>query len=583
MTPKRTIALATLLLCCLSSLFSQDIEGLLKEAKSLKDKAKNILNDSLSIKGGVSTELSFNQGQGDQTSANPFNYRLSGELNISMYGLTLPVSLNFANKRVAYNYNLPPIELPSYSFAGLSPTYKWATLHVGDRAMTFSPYTLSGHGFRGLGTELKPGKFFIAAMYGRLQRADAQDLNSVLDIDPLYRRMAWSTKLGYDTGTDHIYAIVFKGWDDVNSLTSEEAVPGVNPAENAVVSIQGKKKLSEKFSFSVDYALSAYNDDQRFNEATDKSSLLGLFTPRVNSEYYNAIKSSLAYQLDWGDISLNHEWVQPGYKTLGALFFNNDFENYTIGNNLSLFDKKLTIGSNFGVERNNLSKTEEETALRLIGSINATVMIGESLNINASFSNLKNTNKQSALAQPQVLVDSIILTQVSQSGNLTTAYVTGADKNSTIAVSLSFNKSNSIENDEVKLDQSMTSYTANLSHSYVFTNTKLTMTSALLATQNIAAEQTTTSYAPTLDFKMPFFDNKMTASTTLSYIRVYLDQVYDSNIINWQSAVNYTFREKHNFGLSISIVDQEKVGDLSTGESTGLFTSIGRLNYRWSF
>ena len=583
MRPKTTIALATLLLCCISSLYSQDIEGLIKEAKSIKDKAKNLLNDSLSIKGGVSTELSFNYGEGDQTSINPFNYRVSGELNFSMYGLNLPLSVNFANKRFAYNYNLPPIELPSYSFAGLSPSYKWATLHVGDRAMTFSPYTLSGHGFRGLGTELKPGKFFIAAMYGRLQRADAQDLNSVLDIDPLYRRMAWSTKLGYDTGDDHIYAIVFKGWDDINSLTSDEVIPGVTPAENAVVSIQGKKKLSEKFSFSVDYALSAYNDDQKSNEAPDKNSLFGLFSPRVNSAYYNAIKNSLAYKLDWGDISLNHEWVQPGYKTLGALFFNNDFENYTIGNNLSLFEKKLTIGSNFGIERNNLSKTEKETALRLIGSINTSATISESLNINASFSNLKNTNKQSALAQPQVLVDSIILTQVNQSGNFTTAYVTGADKNSTLALSLSFNTSNSIENDTVNLDQSMTNYTANLSHSYVFTNLELTMTSALLASKNIGSEEITTSYAPTLDFKKSFFEKKMEASTTLSYIRVYLDQKYDSKIFNWQTSVNYTLREKHNFGLSISIIDQDKIGELTEGESAGLFTSIGRLNYRWSF
>lgn len=583
MRPKTTIALATLLLCCLSSLYSQDIEGLIKEAKSIKDKAKNLLNDSLSIKGGVSTELSFNYGEGDQASISPFNYRVSGELNFSMYGLNLPLSVNFANKRFAYNYNLPPIELPSYSFAGISPSYKWATLHVGDRAMTFSPYTLSGHGFRGLGTELKPGKFFIAAMYGRLQRADAQDLNSVLDIDPLYRRMAWSTKVGYDTGEDHIYAIVFKGWDDINSLTSEEAIPGITPAENAVVSIQGKKKLYDKFSFSVDYALSAFNSDQRLNQSTEKSTLLGLFSPRVNSAYYSAIKSSLAYQLDWGDISLNHEWVQPGYKTLGALFFNNDFENYTIGNNLSLFEKKLTIGSNFGVERNNLSKTEEKTSLRLIGSINSSATIGESLNINASYSNLKNTNKQSALAQPQVLIDSIILTQVNQSGNFTTAYVTGADKNSTLALSLSFNTSNSIENDTVNIDQSMTNYTANVSHSYVFTNLDLTMTSAFLASKNIGSESTTTSYAPTLDFKMPFFEKKMEASTTLSYIRVYLDQKYDSKIFNWQTSVNYTFREKHNFGLSISIVDQDKIGELAEGESPGLFTSIGRLNYRWSF
>ncbi|MEM9819459.1 MAG: hypothetical protein AAF985_00245, partial [Bacteroidota bacterium] len=172
----------------------QDVEGLIQEAKSIKAKVKNTLNDSLKISGGISASSELNFISGRSRRSGLFNYQLNGALNISKYGFSLPLSLNFSNERFVYNYDLPAIRLPSYSFAGMTPTFKWASLLIGDRTMDFSPYTLSGHGFRGLGTELKPGSFYFAAMYGRLQRAQAEDLNSLQSLDPVYKRMAWGMK-----------------------------------------------------------------------------------------------------------------------------------------------------------------------------------------------------------------------------------------------------------------------------------------------------------------------------------------------------------------------------------------------------
>ena len=472
----------------------------------------------------------------------------------------------------------------------MSPTYKWATLHLGDRSMTFSPYTLSGHGFRGFGTELKPGKLSISAMYGKLQRAEAEDLNSLQNIDPLYKRMGWGLKAGYDTGTDHIYAIIFKAWDDINSLPTEDNQNGLEPADNTTISLQGKKELTKVISFSVDYALSAFTRDTRTDNSTEGSALknmFGLFQPHSNSEYLNAIKSSLGFKLDWGELSLNHEWVEPGYRTLGALFFNNDFENVTVGTKTNFFDKKLNLDSNFGLERNNLRKLEANTSIRFVGSLNANLMLGEKLNINATYSNFKNTSKQNAFVQTQLLVDSIILAQVNQSASLNTSYVAGKEKNSTIAAMVSFSQANSIQNDEVQSDQANTNYVASLSYSYVFTESKLTLSTALFANQNITALQNSTSYSPSLNIKMPFFEDKLTATNSLSYILVYIDDLYDNSIFNWQAGFNYKYKEKHNFGLNFSIVHQaSKVIPENVEpnvEPNNMLESIGQLNYSWSF
>jgi hypothetical protein len=575
--------LALFLFGC-QSVFSQDVEDLINQARGLKEKAKQTINDTLKITGNISAQTEINYIKGIPRRSDPFSYQLNGALNFSIYGLSVPLSLNFANKRAIYNYSLPEVKLPSYSFAGTSPSYKWATLHLGDRSMTFSPYTLSGHGFRGFGTELKPGKISFSAMYGRLQRAEAKDLNSLQAIDPLYKRMAWGFKAGYDTGTEHIYAILFKGSDDIHSLPLEEnqEIPG--PADNTTVSIQGKKQLTKMISLSVDYALSAFTEDQRMDKIKGSAgfkSMFGLFQPHVNSEYINAIKTSLGLKVKWGDLSLNHERVEPGYRTLGALFFNNDFENMTIGTNANLLDKKLMLSSNFGLERNNLSGTLENTSLRLVGSLNASVLLNERLNINASYSNFKNTSKQSALLQPEVLIDSIILSQVNQSASLAASYICGADKNSTFSALFSLNQANSIENDEVQKDQATANYTANFAHSYIFPS-KLTFTTAVIGNWNLSSVQTISSYSSTVNIKMPFWEGKLNTSSTFSYILLYTNKLYTSSIINWQPGINYIYKEKHNFGLTLSLIHQ-KVKSTSESENPSFLETFGRLNYTWSF
>lgn len=143
------------------TLHSQDVEALLKTFK----------NKPIQVSGGVSTNHIYYYSDGiSPRRNNPYTYYAQGNLNFNIYNkVSLPFSFSYSNAVFDYTY---PQNQQSFNQFGLSPKYKWITLHGGYRSMTFSPYTLNGHIFLGGGAELAPSdKVDIALMYGRLQKA----------------------------------------------------------------------------------------------------------------------------------------------------------------------------------------------------------------------------------------------------------------------------------------------------------------------------------------------------------------------------------------------------------------------------
>lgn len=578
--------LGILFLCLASNpLNAQDIEGLFSK---LKEKF-TALAQPPKLTGGINANAGYNYITGIPRRTNPFTTNVAVNLNLSVAGLNIPFSTILSNKQLVYNFDpqLPPLELPSYNFTGLSPTYKWATVHLGDRSMSFSPYTLDGHSFKGYGVELKPNKFYFGAMYGRLRRAVAEDFRSRQALDPSFRRMAWSFKAGYDTGEESIALIMFKGWDDPNSIPPLEQTPNLTPAENTVVSLIGKKKFGKIITLSVDYAISALNRDA--NSPTIEApnlrgfvkGMAGLFNPRITAGYYNALKSSLEFKTTVGDFSANHEWVDPGYRTLGALFFNNDYENWTIGSKNELFKKKLILATDIGVQRNNLNKIELNTAAKFIGSINATITPSENSNLNISYSNFRNTNKLRANTIPFIQVDSLILSQVNQNANIVYSHLGGEEKNRVFSAMVSYQAANSIENDEVQEDQNTANLMTNLTYTHTFTTSKLILTGALLANRSAVPNVNIWSLSPTLSVGKPFFEEQLKLTSSLSYVAIAQNGDFNNNVFTFQTAIQYTLLEKHQFSLNTALINRSVQSAINGIEAFTEFT--GGMTYAWSF
>ncbi|HLL95708.1 MAG TPA: hypothetical protein VK404_12060 [Spirosoma sp.] len=126
----------------------------------------------VTLNGGLSVRTIFYSAKGIEARRQPFSYVVTGAPVLSLYGWSVPVSFVFSEQERSFRQ-------PFNQF-GMSPTYKWVTLHAGYRNLSFSPYTLAGHTILGGGVELTPGIFRFGFVYGRLNRATAVDTTSGL-------------------------------------------------------------------------------------------------------------------------------------------------------------------------------------------------------------------------------------------------------------------------------------------------------------------------------------------------------------------------------------------------------------------
>lgn len=228
---------------------------------------------------------------------------------------------------------------------------------------------MNGHIFTGGGVELAPpGIFKLSAVYGRFLKPVNLDTNNINAI-PSFRRLGGGLRIGIAKNKDYINLIVFKAKDDMNSIDFVANEFRVTPQENIVYAFNTAKVFAKRILFTGELAGSAITKDTRAETSNDKSiySFMGLYTPRNSSSYYKAIKSALTYTANIFSLGLGYERIDPGYRTLGAYYFNNDLENYTVNGTTNLLGGKINLGANVGTQRNNLDNNNVSNMRRMVG------------------------------------------------------------------------------------------------------------------------------------------------------------------------------------------------------------------------
>ena len=181
--------------------FAQDIE-------SFKDA------DPFQMTGSIRLGAQYYQVDGIDPRANPFMWNASGRAEIRIYEeFRLPFAFTVGRHR-------PELRFPIFNQFGISPTYKWLTVHAGHRNMQFSRYTLNNHTFLGGGLELTPGKFRFSAMAGQLQRG-IREYNEEIDLffgTPVYNRFGYGFKLGVGSSKSFVDFIYFHASDGALGL-----------------------------------------------------------------------------------------------------------------------------------------------------------------------------------------------------------------------------------------------------------------------------------------------------------------------------------------------------------------------------
>ncbi|MCB0686255.1 MAG: hypothetical protein KDC53_07015 [Saprospiraceae bacterium] len=373
----------------------QDIEQTFQDVKGR-------FQDPLTYTGHLGFQLSAYQSNLMVDRAPPFAGSLNAGLQIGILGVQTPLNFIYSSGGTAFN-----VTLPSFGFAGISPSYHGYTLHLGDRSLEFGKYSFSNHSFRGVGAEIDKEKWYARGFFGRLQRAQINDYRGFQHVNPLLRRMGWGALLGYiPTSKSAIEFSLFKGWDDAQSIPQNliDSTFDIYASENVILSTAIKQSLAEKVDLEIKYSTSGFTERQDLipdHRTNAFRTFLGILETNKSTRWNHALEAVMEAQTGIGQLSFSYEKIDPGYRTLGALFFQDDQENITAGIATQWFDHKLSLLANGGIQRNNLGKDKSDQYRRLIGSIFANYQASEKIILNLGLSNFSAVNRQLRILDPE--------------------------------------------------------------------------------------------------------------------------------------------------------------------------------------
>ena len=316
---------------------------------------------------------------------------------VSRSGWLVPVSFNWSSEKFLYRQ--------PYNQIGVSPQYRgWLKMHGGYRNVYFSPLTLAGHSFLGGGVELNPGALRIGAVYGKFNKAIEANFADP-DRVPSFSRTGYSVKVGLGNQRDYFDVILLKASDDAGSVSTKN-IP-LAPAENLVLGISSRLHFGAKTYLEVDAAASAYTNDLRVEEvAAEKiqspdrelhaqylQHTQEFFKPRASTQAYSSVQAMLSRRGKFMDIRLKYKRTEPGYKSMGAYYFQTDIEHFLVAPGFKFFKNRLTLQTSVGYQHDNLLNQKRTRTNRLIGSASLALTTKNDASIDLNFSNYGITQK----------------------------------------------------------------------------------------------------------------------------------------------------------------------------------------------
>jgi hypothetical protein len=559
----KLILILILLYIISNTLQSQNLEGLSRQKPVL-------------LSGGLTARTIFYDANGIPNRRQPFSYIFTGSPTISIFNsFTIPISFTYSEQDRSFRQ-------PFNQF-GMSPYYKWITIHVGYRNINYSQFTLAGHTILGAGIELHPGIFRFGFITGRFNRATPVDTSSKSFQPFTYSNHGTAAKIGIGKGVDFFEVSMLKAKDDINSVHPPVDYIGiVTPGENIVVGINGQIKFLKNFTFVLEAATSLYTrnleNSTPLSDSTNKgiTKILGNFiSTNSTTERYNAIQTSLLYHEKIFSAKLQYRRVDPDYKTMGAYFFNNDIENITFAPSLNLLKNKFRFGGSIGFQHDNLLKQKQTTSSRVIGSANLSAELNEHFGIDFSYSNYSNTQLRKTI----LLGNTFRIAQVSENYSFTPRYILASEKFvHSVIFSANYNIFSSVDKTIDNLsDTKSNNYFLNYQVTVVPRN--LTYTFNLNYTDVKSASYEDGNYGVTLGVNKVLNNSKLTAGWLGSFLKG-LHGKSTGLILNQNVTVNYRINKHHSFGTMISYINNKSQQTLITPSYSEWQAD---LNYRYVY
>lgn len=330
--------------------------------------------DPLVITGAVGTQNTYHYSSGTRY-ASPLNNTIYANLNISIYGFTMPFSLYYTNNNLDFNY-------PQISF-NLTPSYKSWTGHIGESSIAMSNYVMN-MSFYGIGLEYNDGKRWRGGIfYGRLRKAINDDPTAPFARSPQYSRMGWGFKAGYGSGKNYLDLYMLYAYDKENSL-DERWRNRVSPQDNVVVGLKGCVTPFSWMSFTANAATSVFSTDTRAEKVAIQTDFDKVFDVRYSTLMRFAGDANMNLMFKGFNTSLSYRFIQPDYTTLGTYYMSNNYHSLGVTTSGTLF-RKLSLSATFNGQADNLTNEQMYTTRGFIYSANASMRLGNHLSLSAGY------------------------------------------------------------------------------------------------------------------------------------------------------------------------------------------------------
>jgi len=532
---------------------------------------KNVTEKPVRVGGGITANTVFFDGN-DGQQRQPFTYFLSGNINVNLFSqVNLPVSFSLTNVGTDFGYPTLPNRL------SIHPMYKWVTGHIGDIAMNFSPYTLNGYMFRGAGVDLAPkGPLKISAMGGRFARAVEYDSATAGRVVPAaYERWGYGVKVRYDQADYYLGMNVFTAKDDATSLAWQPDSLNILPQANTAMSWEGGIKLIPNLSLTGEYGLSLLTRDVR--SPHEGSSVFNkTFDNRSSTHAYNAAKAELTYQLGKNSIGVGYERIDPEYRTLGAYFFNNDYENVTLRYARPFLKDKLTLAVSWGVQRDDLNDTNEQSTKRFVSSANLGYTPNDKVNLALSYSSFQSyMNVRSQFdyingQTPYDNLDTLNFVQLSQNlaANINYSFGRNKDRRHNFNTNLSFQEAADKQGDIIRPGALSQFYNLSTVYSLLFVPQAVGINAAFNATYNYAGADDFVTIGPTVGVKAKVLKKKMSTGFSVSYNVSMKSSVVQNKVLNLRLNTGYVFLKRHNLSANAIWQQRERIDKPTTQSIT---------------
>ncbi|MEA5402933.1 hypothetical protein VB776_08410 [Arcicella sp. DC2W] len=391
----------------------------------------------VTLNGSFESRGTFYNANGIANRRQPFSYLFNVAATLNIYGLSIPFSGTYSEADRSFRQ-------PFNQF-GISPTYKWITLHGGYRNIDYSPYTLGGHTMLGGGIELHPGKLRLGFMYGKLNRATTIDTTTQALVPYSFSRTAYAGKIGYGTDRTFFEFSYLQAKDDSTTISrnSVKADQYIAPASNNVLGYNTRITFLKRFTLETRGAVSIYTRDMNSPiTISEKEKIIKELKKymEVNgtTEFYTALDASLTYRARNYGLKVDYKRIDPEYKTMGAYFFNSDLEAWTFGPSLSIFKNRLRLSGSVGFQHDNLLDQKRSTNKRVIGSGSLSLDISKALAVDMNYSNFSNNQTPNTL---RLYPDSLRIVQATQNATIAPRYtIMKTNTMQIVSVSASQNK-----------------------------------------------------------------------------------------------------------------------------------------------